>query len=63
RGGVFKANYYGSQEGEFYENINIETKIKTINDSQFIIFLGMDYTYAILLKEFKGNLKRIWNKR
>ncbi len=59
RGGAFNADYYGYQEGEDYKIKNIETKIETINDSQFITFLGRDNTYAILLEEFKMNLKRI----
>ncbi|WP_187983492.1 Erp family outer-surface lipoprotein [Borreliella bavariensis] len=63
KGGAFKANYYyGYQEGEYgeyYTNKNIETKIETINGYQFITFLGRDNAYAILLEEFKMNLKRI----
>ncbi|WP_418905849.1 ERF family protein [Borreliella japonica] len=63
KGGAFKANYYyGYQEveyGEYYENKNIETKIETIDGSQFITFLGKSNSYAILLDEFKKNFKRI----
>ncbi|MBB6213884.1 Erp family outer-surface lipoprotein (plasmid) [Borreliella californiensis] len=59
RGGAFNADYYGYQEGEGYRSKNIETKIETINGSQFITFLGRDNAYAILLEEFKMNLKRI----
>ncbi|WP_418453714.1 Erp family outer-surface lipoprotein [Borreliella bissettiae] len=59
RGGAFNADYYGYQEGEDYRSKNIETKIETINGSQFITFLGRDNAYAILLDEFKMNLKRI----
>ncbi|WP_419260173.1 ERF family protein [Borreliella afzelii] len=63
KGGAFKANYYyGYQEGEYgeyYANKNIETKIETINGSQFITFFGKTNSYAILLDEFKMNFKRI----
>lgn len=58
RGGSFNADYYyGYQEGENYKSKNIETKIETINGSQFITFFGKDNSYAILLEELKKNLK------
>ncbi|WP_420025500.1 Erp family outer-surface lipoprotein (plasmid) [Borreliella yangtzensis] len=58
KGGAFNADYYyGYQEGEDYKSKNIETKIETINGSQFITFLGKNNSYAISLDELKNNLK------
>ncbi|WP_418905416.1 Erp family outer-surface lipoprotein (plasmid) [Borreliella turdi] len=50
-------NYYGYQEGDNPISKKIVTKIETINNSQYITFLGKSNSYAIPLDELKKNLK------